>query len=161
MVYLERAVYLLSRWSDRVAQGALVTIMLLIIGNILLRIAWEPILGTYDLVSFLGAVLISFALAHCAVQKGHVAIGIVVERLSQRAQAITDSITGIFSVGIFAVIGWQCIVYATKLWQANVLSVTLLVPYFPVIYGVGFASIMLSLVLLVSFFKSVAKAVKK
>lgn len=161
MVYLERAVYLLSRWSDRVAQGAVVIIMLLIVGNVLLRIAWKPILGTYDLVSFLGAVLISFALAHCAVQKGHVAIGVVVERLSQRAQAITDSITGIFSVGIFAVMGWQCIAYATKLWQVNVLSLTLLVPYFPVVYGVGFACIMLSLVLLVGFFKSVAEAVKK
>lgn len=161
MVYLERAVYLLSRWSDRVAQGALVTIMLLIVGNVLLRIAWEPILGTYDLVSFLGAVLISFALAHCAVQKGHVAVGVVVERLSQRTQAITDSITGILSVGVFAMIGWQCIVYATKLWQGNVLSYTLLVPYFPLVYGVGFGCIILSLVLLVGFFKSVAKAVKK
>ena len=161
MVYLERAVYLLSRWSDKVAQGALVTIMLLIVGNVLLRIAWEPILGTYDLVSFLGAVLISFALAHCAVQKGHVAIGVVVERFSQRAQAITDSITGIFSVGIFAVMGWQCIVYATELWQGNVLSYTLMVPYYPIVYGVGFGSIMLSLVLVVGLFKSVAKAVKK
>jgi len=161
VVYLERAVYALSRWGDRVAQGAVVTIMLLIVGNVLLRIAWKPILGTYDLVSFLGAVLISFALAHCAVQKGHVAIGVVVERLSQRAQAITDSITGIFSVGIFAVMGWQCIVYATKLWQVNVLSLTLLVPYFPVVYGVGFGCIMLSLVLLAGFFKSVAEAVKK
>lgn len=161
MVYLERAVYALSRWGDRVAQGAVVTIMLLIVGNVLLRIVWKPILGTYDLVSFLGAVLISFALAHCAVQKGHVAIGVVVERLSQRAQAITDSITGIFSVGIFAVMGWQCIVYATKLWQSNVLSLTLLVPYFPVVYGVGFGCIMLSLVLLAGFFKSVAEAVKK
>ncbi|GAI76420.1 unnamed protein product, partial [marine sediment metagenome] len=149
------------RWSDRVAQGAVVAIMLLIVGNVLLRIVWKPILGTYDLVSFLGAALISFALAHCAAQKGHVAIGVVVERLSQRAQAITDSITGIFSVAIFLVISWQCIVYATKLWQDDVLSVTLMVPYFPIVYGVGFACILLSLVLLVGFFKSVAKAVKK
>lgn len=135
--------------------------MLLIVGNVLLRIVWKPILGTYDIVSFLGAVLISFALANCAAQKGHVAISIVVERLPQRAQAITDSITGLFSAVIFMVISWQSIVYATKLWQDGVLSTTLLVPYFPLVYGVGFGCIMISLVLLADFFKSVTKAVKK
>lgn len=135
--------------------------MLLIVGNVLLRIVWKPILGTYDIVSFLGAVLISFALANCAAQKGHVAISIVVERLPQRAQAITDSITGLFSAVIFMVISWQSIVYATKLWQDGVLSATLLVPYFPLVYGVGFGCIMISLVLLADFFKSVTKAVKK
>lgn len=161
MVYLERSVYLLSRWGDKLAQVAMVAIMLLIVGNVLLRIVWKPILGTYDIVSFLGAVLISFALANCAAQKGHVVISIVVERLPQRAQAITDSITGLFSVVIFMVISWQSIMYATKLWQDGVLSATLLVPYFPLVYGVGFGCIMISLVLLTDFFKSVTKAVKK
>ena len=37
MAYFERLVYLLSRWCNRIAQGAVVAMMLMLGGNILLR----------------------------------------------------------------------------------------------------------------------------
>ena len=58
MVYFERLVHLLSRWCDWIAQGAVVAMMLLVGGNILLRILGKPILITYDWTGLIGTILI-------------------------------------------------------------------------------------------------------
>lgn len=160
MVYLYTTIQTLSKWSDKLAQVAMVIMLLIVAGNVLLRIVWEPFIGTIDIASFLGAVVISFALANCAVQNGYAAVGIVIERLSQRTQVIVDSINSIISIGLFAVIGWQCAVYASELRQSGVLSVTIMVPFYPFVYGVSFGCIMLSIVLFVGLLKSAAKGVK-
>ena len=67
---MEKAVQRLARELDRVARWALVLLMALVVTNIILRFTWRPLLGTYEFVSFLSAVVISFALAYCAVQGG-------------------------------------------------------------------------------------------
>ena len=135
--------------------------MLLVVGNIMLRIVWRPIFGTYDFVMFLGSVVVAFALAYCAIQGGHVAVDILVARFSQRTQAIIDSSTSILSIGIFAIIAWQCSVYGTDMWRTGEVSMSVHIPFYPFVYGVGFGCAVLGLVLLADLFKSLAKAVRK
>ena len=94
----EKIIRWLSQWFDRVARGALVIMMLVVVSNVLLRAVWQSIPGTFEYVGYLGAVAIGFALAFCAVQGRHVAITVVVDRLPQRTQAIIGSIIGIMSV---------------------------------------------------------------
>jgi len=151
----------LSRVLDWIAQGAVVAMVLLVIANILARFIWLPIKGTYEWVQFLGVVIISFALAHCAVQRGHVAVAIVVDRLPQRTQAIVDIITGILGVAIFSLIAWQCAVEATDMWQSGEKSWATRVTYYPFMYGLSFGFLALCLVVLVGVCKSVAKALRK
>ena len=157
----ERIVHWLSQLSDRVARWALVIMMLVVVANILLRAVWQSIPGTFEYVGYLGAVVIGFALAFCAVQGRHVAITVVVDRLPQRTQAVIGSITGIMSVGFFVLAAWQCGKLATDLWHAGELSPTMRFPFYPLIYGVGFGCLLLSLVLLVNLLKSLAQAVRK
>jgi len=135
--------------------------MLLVVGNIMLRIVWRPIFGTYDFVMFLGSVVVAFALAYCAIQGGHVAVDILVARFSPRTQAIIDSSTSILSIGIFAIIAWQCSVYGTDMWRTGEVSMSVHIPFYPFVYGVGFGCAVLGLVLLADLFKSLAKAVRK
>jgi len=160
VVYFDRIVRLLSKFSDRIAQLAVMAMLLLVVGNILLRVVWKPIFGTYDFVGFISAILVSFPLAYCAVQKGHIQVELVVSRFSQRAQGIIGSITGILSLGIFAVISWQCVLLANDKWRLGELSMTALLPFHPYIYGVAFGCILLCLVILVDLIKSMAKAAK-
>lgn len=161
MVYFDRVVHSLSRVFDKIAQVAVMAMMLLVVGNILLRVIWRPIFGTYDFVGFIGATLIAFAIAYCAVQRGHIAVELVVDRLPKRAQAIIGSITGILSLGLFALISWQCLVLANDMWRLGEVSMGAHVPFYPFIYGISFGCALLCLVILIDLGKSLAKAVRK
>lgn len=160
MAFLDRFVRLLSKYCDRIAQFGVVAMMLLAVGNILLRIVWRPIFGTYDIIEFIGAILVAFAIAYCAVQRGHIQVELVVARFPQRVQGIIGSITGLLSLGIFALITWQCLVLASDMWRVGEVSMSALLPFYPYIYGVGFGCALLCLVILVDLGKSLAKAAK-
>jgi TRAP-type C4-dicarboxylate transport system permease small subunit len=156
----DRIVRWLSKFCDQIAQVGLFAMFLLIAINILLRKLWKPIFGTYDYACFLSAIVVAFAMAHCAVQKGHTQVDLFVARFSQRAQGVIGSITGILSLGLFSLITWQCIALANDIRRAGEVSMTSLLPFYPYIYAVAFGCALLSLVILVDFIKSLVKAAK-
>lgn len=135
--------------------------MALVITNIVLRFAWRPLLGTYEFVSFLSAVMISFALAHCAVQGGHIAVTLVVDRLPPRAQAIVDIVVNTVSIIFFGLTVWQITLYATDMVVSGEVSPTTKTPFYPFVYGVALGFLALCLVLLVDLSKSISRAVGK
>ncbi|MEW6668741.1 MAG: TRAP transporter small permease [Thermodesulfobacteriota bacterium] len=160
MEFFDRTVRLLSRFCDQIAQVGLVAMFLLICINILLRRLWKPIFGAYDYTCFLSAIVVAFAMAHCAVQRGHTQVDLFVARFSQRSQGIIGSITGTLSLGFFSVVTWQCIVLADDMRRSGEVTMTSLFPFHPYIYAVAFGCALLSLVILVDFIKSLTKAVK-
>ncbi|MBA7712701.1 hypothetical protein ES703_121688 [subsurface metagenome] len=160
-MYFERVVYSLSRVSDRIAQGAVLAMLLLVVGNILLRIIWRPIGGTYDFVGFIAAVVVAFSIAYCAVQRGHIRVDLVVARFPERVQGIIDSITGILSLGLFLLAAWQCLVLGNDMRRLGEVSMSVYTPFYPYIYGIGFGCALLCLVVLVDLIKSLTKAVKR
>jgi TRAP-type C4-dicarboxylate transport system permease small subunit len=161
MALFDRIVRLLSKFCDRIAQAAVVAMLLLIVGNILLRIVWKPILGTYDIAGFIGAILIAFALAYCALQGGHIQVELLVTLFPERAQAIIGSITGIFSLFIFSLVTWQCIVLANDMRRVGEVSMSAHISFYPYIYGVAFGCGLLCMVILVDLIKSLVMAVKR
>jgi len=142
------------------AQAGVFAVFLLIVGNILLRKLWKPIYGAYDYVCFMAAIVVAFALANCAVKKGHIQVEMLVARFSQRAQGIIGSFTGILSLGIFSLITWQCIVLGNDMRLAGETSMTSLLPFYPYIYAIAFGCGLLCLVILLDLIKSLVKAVK-
>jgi TRAP-type C4-dicarboxylate transport system permease small subunit len=160
VAFFERFVRLLSKFCDRIAQVSLFAMFLLISINILLRKFWKPIFATYDYTCFLSAIVVAFAMAHCAVQRGHTEVELLVSRFSQRVQGVIGSITGILSLGLFFVITWQCIVLGNDIRRAGEVTMSALLPFYPYIYAVAFGCALLSLVILVDFIKSLSKAVK-
>lgn len=159
--YFERFVRSLSRVCDRVAQVAVVAMMLIVVGNILLRTFWRPIYGTYDVVTILGSIVVAFALGYCAVQRGHIVVELIVSLLPQRVQATIDSLTGFLSVGIFAIVAWQSWIYGTDMWNRGEVTMSVHIPVFPFIYGVSFGCAVLFMVVLVDLIKSLDKVVRK
>jgi TRAP-type C4-dicarboxylate transport system permease small subunit len=134
--------------------------MLLVAGDILLRIFWHPIAGTYDYVSFIGVILVAFALAYCAVNRGHIQVELLVDRLPSRVQGIIGVITGLMGASIFALVTWQSVAYANNMRAVGETSMTALVPYYPYIYCIAFGSALLCLVVIVDLMKSVVRAVR-
>lgn len=150
----------ISRFLDRLAGLCLVSVMVLVVGNILLRALFKsPIMGAYELVGLLTAIAIGLALASCAVQNGHIAVGIVVDRLPCRWQSIIDALVNVAAMGFWAVIAWHISKYAYTMDINGVVTSTTQIPLSPVIYLVALGVAGLCLVLLIRFIDSLRKAV--
>lgn len=121
----------------------------------------KPLPGTFELVGFLGAVAASFAMAHTAVKKGHVAVSFVVQMLPARYQAVIGSITDSFGLFFFAIIAWRSFLYGIHLQESGEVSPTLQFPFYLFVYGIGISSVAVSLVLLVDLIKNMQKVVNR
>lgn len=158
-----------------VAGAAIMAMLLLTCADVLLRLGvtfyhhfrWgflegvKPIPGTFELVGFLGAVGVSFAMAHTTVEKGHVSVSLVVRLLPVRIQAFVETMTRLFGLLLFTLLAWQSILFAFELQNRGDMSLTLELPYYPFVYGVGFASAAVCLVLLVDLSHNLVKMFRK
>lgn len=121
----------------------------------------RPIPGTYELVCFLGSVAVSFAMAHTSVEKGHVAVSLIVRLLHPKIQALIGSITNSFGLLLFALLSWQSVLYARSLHMSGEVSLTLQLPFYPFVYGIGFAAAAVCLVLLIDLSKNLIEVIGK
>ena len=98
MERLTEAVTRICRFFDNIAAWGTAILMALVVGNIILRVTIKrPILGTYEYVGYLAALVIGLALAYCAIKDGHIAVRFLLEWFSQKTQAVVDIIVGFIS----------------------------------------------------------------
>lgn len=168
---LDRFSRKLAKFFYWLAGAAIVCMMLLTCVDILLRTCvtvykstgWgfldgiRPIAGTYELVSFMGSVAVAFAMAHTSVEKGHVAVSLLVQLLPRRVQAAVHTVTGTCSFLFFALISWRCAQYAGHMRGTGEVSMTLQLPFYPFVYGIALASTLVCVVLLVEIMTNVSK----
>lgn len=147
MPSLTRRLAWLTRSLNALSAAAVMAMMLLTCADIVLRLMRRPITGTYELMGFLAALFASFALAQTSVDKGHIAVDFLVMRLSRRAQRIIDAINDGVCIGLFALVTRQCVVYGAELRASGEVSMTLQLPVYPVVYGIGAGCAVLCLVL--------------
>ena len=158
---MDKAVVWASQKLDIVAGVALVAMMALVFGNVLCRAVWQPIMGTYEVTAFLAAMTISFALANCAVNKGHIALTLFVDRLPTRLRAFFDIIVSILGALLYLILAWEVTKYAIHMRRIGEVSLTMEIPFYPFILGVAFGLLMLALVSLVDLFKSLMRLFTK
>jgi TRAP-type C4-dicarboxylate transport system permease small subunit len=141
---------LLARRLDMVAAVAIFAMMALTCVDVFLRYFFRrPIPGTYEIVALLGAVAVSFAMAHTLAKKGHVAVSLIVQMFPKRLQGIVESFISIFGIILFGLITWQSILYGIDCQKAGEVSLTLELPFYPIIYGVALGAGVVCLVLIV------------
>jgi len=161
MDLLERLSARLNQWTAWLAGGALVSMMLISVINIVLRIVSRPFGGTTEMVGWLAALTAAFALGYTQMNKGHVAIDLLVSRFSHRTRAVLDSMISFIILALAVLAARQLTVHAGNLWQRGSLSETMHIAYFPFTYVVAFSFLFLALTLLVDGIKSLVEAVKK
>ena len=154
MVFLEKTTQILNQILLWIAGCLLGAMILLTCANVLLRLIWVPVAGTFELMGYFGAVLTAFALGYTQIRRGHIAVDIVVLGFSKGAQRVLNRINSLICVAFFAVVAWQIAKYATTLLTAGEVTETLRIIYYPFTYCVAFGCITLSLVFLTDFLKS-------
>ena len=154
-------VYGLSRSINGVGVILLLAIMFLLVAEVILRRFFNrPFTGTFELVQFMLVTIVYLGTAYTATKKGHIAVDMVVSKLSLKAQTVIDTVTLFMSFGLIALMTWRNIFRARDLWLQNESSFLLSVPFFPFYYLVAFGCGVLSLVLLVQFLESLSKTRK-
>jgi TRAP-type C4-dicarboxylate transport system permease small subunit len=147
MNLLERIAQRLAKYFYWIAGAAIVVMMMLTCADIVLRFFRRPIPGTYELVCFLGAASAAFAMAYTTLEKGHVAVTFVVALFPKKMQHVIECITTGFGLCLFSLITWQSVVYANDLRLSNEVSLTLELPFYPFVYGVGLSAAIVCLIL--------------
>jgi TRAP-type C4-dicarboxylate transport system permease small subunit len=150
---IERLVAQIADKANWIAGAAVVFMMLITTADVILRMFRHPILGTYEIVGFTGAVVIAFSLPYTSIKKGHIAVEFLVQRLPWLARVIINIINSIAAMVLFAVIAWQCARYAQSLRISGEVSSTLQMPTYPFLYGISFGCILLCVVLLIEFLR--------
>ncbi|MBM4340727.1 MAG: TRAP transporter small permease [Deltaproteobacteria bacterium] len=147
-------VWRLSRYINFISGVSLTFIMLLTVSDIILRSFRKPIIGTFEIVAFSGAVVIGFSIPLTTWVRGHVYTDFLVMRFSDKTRNIFHIVTRCMGMGLFFLIGLELIKYGMDLKKAGEVSPTLTMPFYPVAYGLGVCSFIQCLVLLCDIFKT-------
>ena len=151
----------LASICNGVAAAAVVGMMALTCVDVFLRFIRHPIPGTYEIVGLLGAVFASFSLARTTVDRGHIAVDFLVQRLPRRLQQLVEALNAGICALLFTVISRQCVLYAQDLKASGEVSMTLQMPIHPFVFGIALGSAMLSIVLYTSCVSWSLKALQK
>ena len=134
--FLDR-VYKIIRFLNIIAGISLSFLMFLTIADVILRLFRRPIVGTYELVAFSGAVVIGFSLPFTSWMRGHVYVDFLILRFSQKTRNVFNVITRGLVIILFLMIGWNLIKFGMDLRKSGEVSATLHFPFYPVAYGIG------------------------
>jgi len=136
-----------------IAGIALAGIVFLTVADVFLRLFSIPIEGTYEIVSMAGAVVIGFAVPQTTIERGHVLMDFLTEKLPFVGQRVLHLVTRLLACLTFLIIGWNLFKLGNDLLDTGQVSLTLKFPEYPVAYGIAFCCLLECPVLLSDLIK--------
>ncbi len=143
----------LSRFLNVIAGFSLTFLMLLTVMDVILRTLKKPIVGTYELVAFSGAIVVGFAVPLTSWVRGHIYVDFFILRFSKTARNIFNITTRCLVIVLFFLAGWNLMKFAIDLQKSGEVSLTLQMPFYPVAYGIGICCFIECLVLICDIMK--------
>ena len=154
MQFFEKTVRLLSLFFNLLAAASLTAMILLTSIDVSMRYFFNrPIAATYDLVSLMGAIVAAFAMPYTMLMRGHVAVDLLVRKLSEKKQLAVETTTHVVGILLFLIMVWQCYVLASDMKAAGEVMPTILLPFHPIVYAMSVCFFMLCLAILVNLLK--------
>ena len=155
MVALDKISNLLNQALLWISGLFLIAMIAITGANIVLRLFWLPIRGTFELMGYFGAVVTAFALGYTQINRGHIAVDIVVLRFSEKTQRVLQAVNHLVCMAFFIIVSWQVFKYATTLRETGEVTETLQIVYYPFTYAVALGCFILAFTFLVEFLKSI------
>jgi len=155
MRYLELLTNFLNKILMILGGIAVLALMTLATGNVVLRVFHLPFRGAYEIVAFLGAIVIAFALGYTQRRKDHIIVEILTERFPKKLQKVVDTFAYLVITLFFAIVSWQIFVWGMKIYVSHEVSETLKVIYHPFVFAVALAFAVVSLTAFVDFLKNI------
>lgn len=147
----------ITNWAGGVI---LALMMLLTVFDVILRYLGRPITGTFELVSFAGALVAGLAIAQTSLDGAHVKVDLLIFAVPPRCRNVLLIFTKFVGIGIFALLAWALFLKGNDLYNSREVSLTLHVPYHPVAFGLSFCSAIECVVLLSDILKTIIRGKK-
>jgi len=158
----EKTVTRLATIFNIIASASLIAIILLTCLDVSMRYFFSsPLTGTYDLVGLMGAVIAAFAMPYTMLERGHVAVEILIQSLSKGKQLFFETLTHLVGIVLFLVVVWQCVLLAIDMKAAGEVTPTLLLPFYPVVYSMAVCFFALCLAILMDLLHIWSKRSKR
>jgi TRAP-type C4-dicarboxylate transport system permease small subunit len=143
----------LSRFLNIIAGISLTFLMLLTVTDVILRSLRRPIVGTYELVAFAGAVVIGFSVPFTSWLRAHIYVDFFILKFPKKIKNLFNIVTRCLVIVLFILIGWNLIKYGMDLQKSGEVSLTLQMPFYPVAYGIGVCCFIQCIVLICDIIK--------
>jgi TRAP-type C4-dicarboxylate transport system permease small subunit len=128
--FLSRAMYLVA--------GVALTAMVFLIGaDVIMRYFGRAIVGTYEIVGLLGAVVVGFSLPQTTRLKGHVVMDFVTARLPAGLQNFLQILTRFLGIVVYAIIAWNVWLLGDHYKAAGETTHAVGIPFYPVAYAIA------------------------
>ena len=108
----------------------LAAMVVIICGDVLLRVSGHPVKGAYDLVRVAGAVTIACSLPVTTAMKGHVAIEYFFQKLNRPWRVGVDSVMRVLMIAAFLLAAYECVGYGSRFLKNGQVTDTIELPIF-------------------------------
>lgn len=143
----------LSKFLSIIAGIGLTIMMLLTVADIIMRTFGHPILGTYEVVSLLLAIVIGFTIPQVSLDRAHIYMEILLDNLPKGGKAVMNTITRLLCIILFVAMGYNLFMTGNEFLASGEVSSTLWIPQYPFAYGLGFCCFIECLVFAVDIMK--------
>ena len=120
-----------------------------------------PVPGLVELSSYMMVTMIFLTAPYTALRKGHISIGVIVDSLSKRTQAIIDIFIYLLCLAVSVIAAWQTFIRGFYIMGEKQVSTILSIPNAPFIFIVAIGWSMFSVAILIHIINSISMAVKK
>ena len=131
------ALKVVSKVLNSIAGVAVTFMMCLTVADVLLRAGGHPIVGTFEIVALLLALVIGFGIPQVSLDRGHVYMDFLLEKLSDRGKNIMYTMTRALCIILFLFIGFNLFRVGARFHASGEVSPTIQIPFYPVVYGVA------------------------
>ena len=157
----ERRIVDVLRIFQSIGMWLVVAMMMVTMVHAIGRYGFDrPIAGLSEISVSMLVTLVFLMGAYTAVVKGHISIGIIVDRFSARTQAIIDSVTYILCL-VGAIVGLSQSIVRGIYTIGGATSVVLAIPVFPFLFIVAFGWAIFGMVIVMHLIHFLPKAVKR
>lgn len=126
-----------SKVLNSIAGIAVTFMMLLTVADVFLRAGGHPIIGTFEIVALLLGLVIGFGIPQVSLDRGHVYMEFLLEKLSQRGRNLMNTFTRVLCLILFGFIGYNLFNVGARFHASGEVSPTIQIPFYPVAYGVA------------------------
>lgn len=112
--------------------------LLFTLTDVVMRAFGKPIVGDFEIISFLGAVVVGFAIPYTTLLKGHVIVDFLIEKLPKNVSDGMQVATRIMGIALFLWISWNFVDMSLDLIKSKEVTPVFRQPYYPISFGLAF-----------------------
>jgi TRAP-type C4-dicarboxylate transport system permease small subunit len=138
----------MSRFLLLIAGITLAFMLVFTLFDVAMRAFGKSVTGDYEIISFLGAVVVGFSIPYTSLLKGHVLVDFVLEKLPGKGRNAMQVATRIIAIALFLWMGWNFVSMSLDLIKSKEVTPVFRLPYYPISLGLAFCCLIQCTVLI-------------